>query len=128
MPFFSGEGQITRLRDYEFTEATYLGASSRLRDYEITLDCLASAHWEHKSKPQTGQWNLKVDMLLSIKSFETQYEHMCLIMFSGILLEFIITSRYRCLQVFFLVSETKGMIKHQKWTHRKILSLRQEIL
>merc|ERR1711963_725568 len=34
--FFSGEGQFTRLRDYEFTEATDLGASSRLRDYEIT--------------------------------------------------------------------------------------------
>ena len=68
------------------------------------------AHWEHKSKPQTGQWNLEVGMLLSIKSFETQYEHMYLIMFSGILLEFTITSQYRCLQVFFLVSETKGMI------------------
>ena len=49
-------------------------------------------------------------------------------MFSGILLEFFITSRYRCLQVFFLVSETKAMIKHQKWTQGKILSLRQIIL
>ena len=36
MPFFSGEGQITKLQDYEFTEATELGASSRLRNYEIT--------------------------------------------------------------------------------------------
>ena len=28
--------QITKLQDYEFTEATELGASSRLRNYEIT--------------------------------------------------------------------------------------------
>ena len=34
--FISGEGQITDLQDYEFTEATDLGASSRLRNYEIT--------------------------------------------------------------------------------------------
>ena len=34
--FISGEGQITKLQDYEFTEATDLGASSRLRNYEIT--------------------------------------------------------------------------------------------
>ena len=34
--FITGEGQITDLQDYEFTEATDLGASLRLRNYEIT--------------------------------------------------------------------------------------------
>ena len=34
--FISGEGQITKLQDYEFTETTDLGASSILQNYEIT--------------------------------------------------------------------------------------------
>ena len=34
--FNSGEGQITELQDYKFTEDTDLGASLGLRNYEIT--------------------------------------------------------------------------------------------
>ena len=33
--FISGEGQITKLQEYEFTETTDLGASSILQNYEI---------------------------------------------------------------------------------------------
>ena len=36
MPFFSGEGEITRLRDYELTDAFFFLGKAKLRDYEIT--------------------------------------------------------------------------------------------
>ena len=36
MAFYFWEGQITKLQDFEFTEATDLVASLRLRNYEIT--------------------------------------------------------------------------------------------
>ena len=33
---FPGKGQITRLRDYELTDASFFPGEVKLRDYEIT--------------------------------------------------------------------------------------------